>query len=84
MQLTWLDNNSWIINVGKQNILLDPWLVDSLVFANLPWLFEGKRPQPLAIPESIDSYPAVSRFRRSCPSPNFETIRPQYSCSCFP
>ncbi|MGB3693448.1 MAG: MBL fold metallo-hydrolase [Spirulinaceae cyanobacterium] len=54
MQVTWLDNNSWILNIGKQNILLDPWLVDSLVFANSPWLFEGKRPQALEIPESID------------------------------
>lgn len=54
MEVTWLDNNSWIIEIGKKTILLDPWLVDSLVFANLPWLFEGKRNQPVAIPESID------------------------------
>ena len=54
MQVTWLDNNSWIIEIGRQKILLDPWLVDSLVFANLPWLFEGKRPQSLDVPESID------------------------------
>jgi L-ascorbate metabolism protein UlaG (beta-lactamase superfamily) len=52
MHLTWLDNNSWLIEMAGQRILLDPWLVGPLVFGNLPWLFTGKHSQPRPIPEA--------------------------------
>jgi L-ascorbate metabolism protein UlaG (beta-lactamase superfamily) len=54
MYLTWLDSNSWLIEMGEQRILLDPWLVGPLVFGNLPWLFKGDRPTPRPIPDHID------------------------------
>lgn len=54
MRLTWLDSNSWIIDLAGQKILLDPWLVGSLTFGNQTWLFEGKRRQPLPLPTDID------------------------------
>lgn len=54
MELTWLDSNSWLVEMAGQRILVDPWLVDALVFGNQPWLFKGSRPQTLAIPEAID------------------------------
>jgi L-ascorbate metabolism protein UlaG (beta-lactamase superfamily) len=54
MYLTWLDSNSWLIEMGGQRILLDPWLVGPLVFGNLPWLFKSDRPTPRPIPEKID------------------------------
>lgn len=54
MYLTWLDNNSWLIEFGGQRILLDPWLVGQLVFAEMPWLFKGVRPHDYPIPEGID------------------------------
>jgi len=54
MHLTWLDNNSWLIEIGEQRILLDPWLVGSLVFGNMPWLFKAIHAQPRPIPENID------------------------------
>lgn len=54
MHLTWLDNNSWLIEMGGQRILLDPWLVGPLVFGNLPWLFRGYHLAPRPIPEAID------------------------------
>jgi len=54
MHLTWLDNNSWLIEMGEQRILLDPWLVGSLVFGNLPWLFQGHHLTPRPIPDAID------------------------------
>ncbi|XZF63754.1 MAG: MBL fold metallo-hydrolase [Gloeotrichia echinulata DVL01] len=54
MHLTWLDSNSWLIEIGGQRILLDPWLVGSLIFSNLDWLFKGSRPQERPIPENID------------------------------
>jgi len=54
MYLTWLDSNSWLIEIGSQRILLDPWLVGSLTFSNLDWLFKGSRPKERPIPENID------------------------------
>ncbi|TAF05817.1 MAG: MBL fold metallo-hydrolase [Nostocales cyanobacterium] len=54
MYFTWLDSNSWLIEIGGHRILLDPWLVDSLTFNNLDWLFKGSRLQDRPIPESID------------------------------
>jgi L-ascorbate metabolism protein UlaG (beta-lactamase superfamily) len=54
MFLTWLDSNSWLIEMGGKRILLDPWLVGSLSFGNLTWLFEGKKNRVRSIPENID------------------------------
>lgn len=53
MYLTWLDNNSWLIEIGGQKILVDPWLVGSLSF-NLDWLFKGSLRQERLISENID------------------------------
>ncbi|NMF65896.1 MBL fold metallo-hydrolase [Brasilonema octagenarum] len=54
MYLTWLDSNSWLIEIGGQRILLDPWLVDSLTFSGQNWFFKGSRSQQRPIPENID------------------------------
>lgn len=54
LYLTWLDSNSWLIEMAGQRILLDPWLVGDLTFGNLPWFFRGTRPQPRSIPDRID------------------------------
>lgn len=54
MQLTWYDSNSWLIEMGRKRILLDPWLVGPLVFANLPWLIKGVKKTNYPIPENID------------------------------
>lgn len=54
MNFTWLDSNSWLIEIGEQRILLDPWLVDCLTFGNLDWLFKGYRQQDREIPNHVD------------------------------
>ncbi len=54
MQLTWLDSNSWLIEINDKKILLDPWLVGSLTFNNWDWLFEGKKRNQQPIPDDID------------------------------
>ncbi|MFQ4142297.1 MBL fold metallo-hydrolase [Chlorogloeopsis sp. ULAP02] len=54
MHLTYLDSNSWLIEIGEQRVLLDPWLVDSLTFGNLDWFFKGSRTLQRSIPENID------------------------------
>ncbi len=39
--LTWLDNNSWLLELGPHRLLIDPWLVGDLVFGQQKWLFRG-------------------------------------------
>ena len=54
MYLTWLDSNTWLIELANKRILVDPWLVGPLIFGNLSWLFKGKRPTSRPIPQNID------------------------------
>lgn len=54
MYLTWLDVNSWLIELAGRRILIDPWFVGPQMFGNLEWLFKGVRSQPRPIPENID------------------------------
>lgn len=54
MHLTWLDSNSWLIELGGKSILLDPWLVGDLMFGQAKWFFRGFRQSDRAIPENID------------------------------
>ncbi len=54
MYLTWLDNNSWLIELEDQRILLDPWLVGDLTFGNQNWLFKASRSHSRPIPDAID------------------------------
>jgi L-ascorbate metabolism protein UlaG (beta-lactamase superfamily) len=55
MYLTWLDSNTWLIELANQRILLDPWLVGQLVFGDhLAWLFKGYRQQDRELPANID------------------------------
>lgn len=54
MQLTYLDSNTWLIELQQTTILLDPWLVGSLTFGNQSWLFEGSRKVERNIPQNID------------------------------
>jgi L-ascorbate metabolism protein UlaG (beta-lactamase superfamily) len=89
MYLTWLDSNSWLIEMGGQRILLDPWLVGSLTFGNLPWLFKGDKNTDRPLPENIDlillsqglpdhaHIPTLEKLDRSIPvvaSPNAAKI----------
>jgi L-ascorbate metabolism protein UlaG (beta-lactamase superfamily) len=54
MNFTWLDSNSWLIELAGKRILLDPWLVGSLIFSNLDWLFKGEKTTSRPMPEKID------------------------------
>ena len=54
MYLTWLDSNSWLIEIAGKRILLDPWLVDALMFGNAAWFFKSERKTPREIPQNID------------------------------
>lgn len=54
MYLTWLDSNSWWLEIAHHQILIDPWLVGALTFGDTPWLFKAERPHPCPIPTQID------------------------------
>lgn len=52
MKLTRIDLNSWIVHIAEKTILVDPWLVDPLVFYGMPWLFTAHHNTPLAVTPS--------------------------------
>ncbi len=54
MQLTYFDSNSWLIEIDKTRILLDPWLVGDLTFGGATWLFKGSKNQKHPIPQQVD------------------------------
>ncbi|MBF2085553.1 MAG: MBL fold metallo-hydrolase [Thermoleptolyngbya sp. C42_A2020_037] len=54
MDLTWLDNNSWLIDLDNVRILLDPWLVGPLTVGNQEWLLKVTHRTPPAIPDEVD------------------------------
>ena len=54
MKLTWIDLNSWMFELAGKTILVDPWLVDPLIFYGQPWLFTAYHTTPLAVtPETL-------------------------------
>jgi L-ascorbate metabolism protein UlaG (beta-lactamase superfamily) len=54
MKLTWIDLNSWMFELAGKTILVDPWLVDPLVFYGQPWLFTARHNTPLTLtPETL-------------------------------
>lgn len=46
MKLTRIDLNSWILQIAGQTVLIDPWLVDPMVFYGQPWLFTAYHTTP--------------------------------------
>jgi L-ascorbate metabolism protein UlaG (beta-lactamase superfamily) len=82
--LTWLDNNSWIIEIGTKKILLDPWLVEPLVFANLEWLFKGHRGQELAPPEAVDLILLSQGLADHAHPPSLKLLDRQIPVVCSP
>ncbi|AXY67410.1 MBL fold metallo-hydrolase [Thermosynechococcus sichuanensis E542] len=54
MQLTWLESNTWLWELGCTRILVDPWFVGALTFGNTPWLFQAERSRPCALPTDVD------------------------------
>lgn len=54
MNLTYFDSNSWLIEIDRMRILIDPWLIGKLTFGNQAWLFEGSKNSSHPIPENID------------------------------
>ena len=51
---TYFGANSWLLEIANLRILVDPWLVDDLVFPPGPWLLKGELPKPWPIPNQLD------------------------------
>ena len=51
---TYFGANGWLLELAGRRILVDPWLVDSLVFPPGPWLFRGELPRPWPVPAPLD------------------------------
>jgi L-ascorbate metabolism protein UlaG (beta-lactamase superfamily) len=83
VKLTFIGLNSWLLNIDDLQILIDPWLVDSVVFYGAPWLFEVKAVQPpcytpetlppidlILISQSLDDHchhPTLARLSKQIP-----------------
>ena len=83
MRLTRIDLNSWLFHLAGRTILVDPWLVDPLVFYGQPWLFTAYHNTPIAftpetlppidlilISQGVDDHchkPTLERLDRSVP-----------------
>jgi L-ascorbate metabolism protein UlaG (beta-lactamase superfamily) len=74
MQLTWLDSNSWLIELGGKRLLVDPWLVGALTFGNLTWLFQGTKNQTRPIPEKIDAIVLSQGLEDHAHPPTLKTL----------
>jgi L-ascorbate metabolism protein UlaG (beta-lactamase superfamily) len=60
MKLTWIDLNSWIFQLADQTVLVDPWLVDPMVFYGQPWLFSARHKTPVAFtPETLPAIDVI-------------------------
>ncbi len=53
-QATYFGANGWLLELAGRRILVDPWLVDRLVFPPGPWLFCGELPRPWPVPADLD------------------------------
>jgi L-ascorbate metabolism protein UlaG (beta-lactamase superfamily) len=78
MKLTWIDLNSWIFQLAGQTILVDPWLVDPMVFYGQPWLFTAYHITPPAF--TPDTLPPIDLILLSqglddhCHQPTLEQL----------
>lgn len=54
LYLTWLDLNSWLVELDGCGILIDPWLVGPMTFGLPTWLLQLSRVTPRPVPEMID------------------------------
>ena len=76
MRLTWLDSNSWLIEIQEQTLLLDPWLVGSLVFGNAPWLFKGDKNRVYPVPANLSLILLSQGLEDHTHPPTLKTLNP--------
>jgi L-ascorbate metabolism protein UlaG (beta-lactamase superfamily) len=56
VKLTFIGLNSWLVDIDGFQILIDPWLVETIVLYGSPWMFEAKHvEQPCYTPATLPS-----------------------------
>jgi L-ascorbate metabolism protein UlaG (beta-lactamase superfamily) len=75
MYLTYYGANSWLLEFDNMRVLIDPWLVGSLVFANQEWLFKGDRLNAIEpLPDNIDLILLSQGLEDHAHRPTLETL----------
>ncbi len=67
---TYYGANGWLLEIAGLRVLVDPWLVGSLMFPPGPWLFQGEMASPLAHTRGAGSALAHPGPARPLPSPH--------------
>lgn len=84
LYLTWLDLNSWLVELDNQRILIDPWLVGPMTFGLPAWLLELTRLTPRPCPETIDLILLSQGLPDHTHPPSLQQLDPQIPLLCPP
>jgi hypothetical protein len=71
---TYFGANGWLLEIAGLRVLVDPWLVGSLVFPPGPWLFQGEMAAPWPIPEQLDLLLLTQGLPDHCHRPTLEQL----------
>ena len=71
---TYFGANGWLLEIAGLRVLVDPWLVGSLVFPPGPWLFHGEMGSPWPIPEALDLLLLTQGLPDHCHPPTLERL----------
>jgi L-ascorbate metabolism protein UlaG (beta-lactamase superfamily) len=71
---TYFGANGWLLQIAGLRVLVDPWLVGSLVFPPGPWLFQGELAAPWPIPEQLDLLLLTQGLPDHCHPPTLERL----------
>jgi L-ascorbate metabolism protein UlaG (beta-lactamase superfamily) len=71
---TYFGANGWLLEMAGLRVLVDPWLVGSLVFPPGPWLFHGEMASPWPIPEALDLLLLTQGLPDHCHLPTLEHL----------
>ncbi|AFY60741.1 MBL fold metallo-hydrolase [Synechococcus sp. PCC 6312] len=82
--LTWLDLNSWLVELDNQRILIDPWLVGPMTFGLPAWLLQFTRLTSRPCPERIDLILLSQGLPDHTHAPSLQQLDPQIPLLCPP
>jgi L-ascorbate metabolism protein UlaG (beta-lactamase superfamily) len=71
---TYYGANGWLLEIAGLRVLVDPWLVGSLMFPPGPWLFQGEMASPWPIPEALDLLLLTQGLPDHCHRPTLEQL----------
>ncbi len=84
LYLTWLDLNSWLIELDQVRILVDPWLVGPMTLGLPAWLLRFERTQTRSCPEPLDMILLSQGLPDHAHAASLETLDRQIPLVCPP